>query len=103
MFVFLCLACGLTYAYYYIWASPMAHWVKNLPAMQETQEIWVQFLGWEDLLEKGMATVSSIRAWRIPWTKELVSSSPRSRKELDTTHTHTHTHTTVYKIDNIGI
>ena len=83
----------------------MAHCVKNLPAMQGTQEIWVQFLGWEDLLEKGMVTFSSVRAWRIPWTKELVSYSPRSRKELDTTHTHTHTHThtTVYKIDNIGI
>ena len=41
--------------------------VKNLPAMQET---WVQSLGWEDPLEKGMATHSSILAWRIPWTKE---------------------------------
>ena len=41
--------------------------VKNLPAMQETQ---VQFLGREDLLEKGMATHSSILAWRIPWTEE---------------------------------
>ena len=41
--------------------------VKNLPAMQETQ---VQSLGQEDPLEKGMATHSSIRAWRIPWTKE---------------------------------
>ena len=41
--------------------------VKNLPAMQETK---VQSLGQEDLLEKGMATHSSILAWRIPWTKE---------------------------------
>ena len=41
--------------------------VKNLPAMQET---WVQPLGWEDPLEKGMATPSSILAWRIPWTEE---------------------------------
>ena len=41
--------------------------VKNLPAMQETQ---VQLLGWEDPLEKEMATHSSILAWRIPWTKE---------------------------------
>ena len=39
--------------------------VKNLPAMQETQ---VPFLGWKDSLEKGMATHSSILAWRIPWT-----------------------------------
>ena len=41
--------------------------VKNLPAMQES---WVQSLGQEDLLEKGMATHSSILAWRIPWTEE---------------------------------
>ena len=45
----------------------MAQMVKNLPAMQETQ---VQALGWEDSLEKGMATHSSILAWRIPWTEE---------------------------------
>ena len=45
----------------------MAQVVKNLPAMQET---WVQSLGWEDPLEKGMATHSSILAWRIPWTEE---------------------------------
>ena len=49
------------------WASPVAQTVKNPPAMQET---WVQFLGWEDPLEKGMATHSSILAWRIPWTEE---------------------------------
>ena len=49
------------------WASLMAQMVKNLPAMQET---WVQSLGWEDPLEKGMATHSSILAWRIPWTEE---------------------------------
>ena len=41
--------------------------VKNLPAMQRT---WVQSLGWEDPLEKGMATHSSILAWGIPWTEE---------------------------------
>ena len=41
--------------------------VKNLPGMQETQ---VQSLGWEDPLEKGMATHSSILAWEIPWTEE---------------------------------
>ena len=38
--------------------------------MQETQETWVQSLGWEDPLEKDMATHSSILAWRIPWTEE---------------------------------
>ena len=41
--------------------------VKNMPAMHET---WVQSLGWEDSLEKEMATHSSILAWRIPWTEE---------------------------------
>ena len=41
--------------------------VKNLPALQET---WVQFLGWEDLLEKEIATHSSILPWEIPWTEE---------------------------------
>ena len=45
----------------------MAQSVKSVPAMQET---WVQFLGWEDPLEKEMATHFSILAWRIPWTEE---------------------------------
>ena len=49
------------------WASLVAQMVKNLSAMQET---WVQFLGWEDPLEKEMATHSSIPAWRVPWTEE---------------------------------
>ena len=44
----------------------MAQGVKNLPAMQEMQETWVPSLGQEDPLEKGMATHSSILAWRIP-------------------------------------
>ena len=47
--------------------SLVAQMVRNLPAMWET---WVGSLGWEDLLEKGMATHSSILAWRIPWTEE---------------------------------
>ena len=45
----------------------MAQMLKNLPVMQETQ---VQSLGWEDPLEKGMATDSSILTWKIPWTEE---------------------------------
>ena len=45
----------------------MAQTVKNLPVMGENQ---VQYLGWEDLLEKGMATQFSTLAWRIPWTEE---------------------------------
>ena len=48
-----------------IGASLVAQLVKNLPAMRET---CVQSLGWEDTLEKGTATHSSILAWRIPWT-----------------------------------
>ena len=47
--------------------SLVAKTVKNLPAMQET---WLQSLGWEDLLEKEMATHSSVLAWRVPWTEE---------------------------------
>ena len=49
------------------WASLVAQMVKNLPAMPET---WVLSQGWEDPLKKGMATHSSILAWRIPWTEE---------------------------------
>ena len=49
------------------WASLVAQMVKNLPAIQETQ---VQTLDQEDPLEKGMATHSSILAWRSPWTEE---------------------------------
>ena len=48
-----------------IWASLVAQMVKNLPAMWGT---WVRSLGWEDPLDKGMDTPSSILAWRIPWT-----------------------------------
>ena len=49
------------------WASLVAQSVKNLPAVQETQ---VRALGWEDPLEKEMATHSSILAWKISWTEE---------------------------------
>ena len=47
----------------------MAQWVKNLPAMQETQEMLVQSLGSENPLEEGMATLYGILARRIPWTE----------------------------------
>ena len=53
------------YARQYSWASLMAQIVKNLPAVWEA---WVQSLGWEDPLEKGTASQSSILAWRIPGT-----------------------------------
>ena len=50
-----------------LWASLVAQVVKkNPPLMQETQELWVRSLGWEDSLEEDMATHSSIIAWRIP-------------------------------------
>ena len=54
-----------THTHVVVWASLVAQTVKNLPAMQETR---VQSLGQEDPLEKGMATHSSILAWRILWT-----------------------------------
>ena len=56
---------GIGYPFQYCWASLVAQLIKNPPAMWET---WVQSLGWEDSLEKGKATHSSILAWRIPWT-----------------------------------
>ena len=56
---------GISYPLQYSWASLVAQLVKNSPAMQET---WVQSLGWEDPLKKGVATHSRILAWRIPWT-----------------------------------
>ena len=54
---------GIGYPFQYSWASLVAHPIKNLSAMQE---IWVPSLGWEDLLEEGVATYSSILAWSIP-------------------------------------
>ena len=48
----------------------MAQQGKNLPAMQETWEMWVRSLGWEDPLAKEMATHSSVLPWEIPWTEE---------------------------------
>ena len=62
--------------------SLVAQRLKPLPAMQET---WVRYLGWEEPLEKEMATHSSILAWRIPWMEEPGGYSPRGRKEWDTT------------------
>ena len=55
---------GIGYPFQYSWASLVTQLVKNLPAMWET---WVWFLDWEDHLEKGKATRSSILAWRSPW------------------------------------
>ena len=59
------LAKGIGYPLQCSWASLVVQLVKNLPEMQK---IWVQSLGWEDPLEKGKATHSSVLAWRIPRT-----------------------------------
>ena len=56
---------GIGYPLQYSWVSLVAQLVKNLPEMWET---WVRSLGWEDSLEKGKATHSTILAWRIPGT-----------------------------------
>ena len=61
---------GLGNPLQYSWASLVAQMVKNLPAMQELQETQVRSLSQEDPLEEGMATHSSIIAWRFPWTEE---------------------------------
>ena len=53
--------------FHLVWTYLVAQTVKRLPTMRET---WVQSLGWEDLLEKEMATHSSILAWKIPWMEE---------------------------------
>ena len=61
---------GIGYPLQHSWASLLAQLVKNPPAMWET---WVRSQGWEDPLEKGKATHSSILAWRIPWTQSTGS------------------------------
>ena len=58
---------NFNYSCLYVGTSLVAQMVKRLPAMRETQ---VQSLGWEDLLEKEMATHYSTLAWKIPWTEE---------------------------------
>ena len=60
---------GIGYPLQYSWASLVAWLVKNLPEMWEA---WVRSLGWEDPLEKGKPTHSSILAWRISWTDCIV-------------------------------
>ena len=74
-------------------ASLMAQWVKNPPAMQETQENQVRSLGQEDPLEKEVASHSSILAWEIPWTEEpdrlQSKGSQTAGHACVTKHTHT--------------
>ena len=57
----------MSHKYRILWPSLVAQMVKNLRALQETR---VRSLGWEDLLEKGMATHAAILAWKTPWTEE---------------------------------
>ena len=70
---------------------PSGSAIKNLLAMQEMQEAWVQSLGWEDSLEMEMATHCSILAWTIPWTEEpgglQSTGSQTARHDLGTGYT----------------
>ena len=63
------------------WSSLVPQMVKNLPAVQETQ---VPSLGWEDPLEKGTVTHSSIPAWRIPWTEKPGRLQFRGHRKSET-------------------
>ena len=74
--------------------------VKNLPAMQET---WVRFLGQEDLLEKEMATHSSILAWRIPWTEEPGRPQSMGLQESDMTKQLNHHQYYINIFQNVGV
>ena len=65
----------------------VAQMVKNLPVVQRT---WVQSLVWEDPLERGMATHSTVLAWRIPWTEEPGRLQSWGHKESDTTEQRIH-------------
>ena len=71
---------GIGYPPQYSRASLLAQMVKNLPAVRETR---VRSLGWEDPLEEGMATHSSIVAWRIPWTEEPGGLQPMGSQRVD--------------------
>ena len=82
---------GKGYSLQCSWASLVAQWEKNLPAMQET---WVRSLNWEDPLEEGLATHSSILVWRIAmdrgaWQLQSMGSQ-RIRHDWVTKHTSTH-------------
>ena len=82
-----------------IWASLVAQPVKNPPAMQE---IWVWSLGWEGPLEKGMATHSSILAWRIPWTEEPGGLQFRGLQKVGYERAIKHIGHEIYRIEGTG-
>ena len=92
---------------------PCSSAVQNPPATQKIWETQVGFLVWEDYLEKGMTTDSSILAWRIPWTEEpgglQFIGSQRLRHDWSDsmhtharTHTHAHTHTHTHRWETMG-
>ena len=70
---------GIDYPPEYSWASPVAQLVKNLHAVWET---WARSLGWDDPLEKGKATHSSVLAWRVPWIVCTVNGVTKSQTLL---------------------
>ena len=70
---------GIGYPCQYTSASLVDQLVKNPPTMWKT---WVQSLGWDDALEKGMATYSSILVWRNPWTEDKIHGVTKSRTRL---------------------
>ena len=69
----------------YLWASPVARWVKNPPTIEETWETRVQYLGWKDPLKEETTARSRILVWRIPWTKNPGGLVSRVTKESDST------------------
>ena len=82
----------------YSWTSLVAQMMKNLPAVQET---WVQSLGWEDPLEAGMATHSSILAWRISMDRGVWRATVHAVTESDTTETtHRMHNVNTHKMEN---
>ena len=92
---------GIGYPLQYSWASLVAQTVKGSPAVRET---WVPSLGWEDPLEEGMATHSSILAWgihgqRSPWSSKELDTTERLSTAQDTkgqARMHTRTHTSYF-------
>ena len=87
-----------THTYKYTKTSLVVQTVEHLPTTWETR---VQSLGWENLLEKEMATHSSIFAWKILWMEELVGYSPWGHKESDTTERLTHIRCTAWWLKNL--
>ena len=79
----------------FIQAGLMAQQIKNPAAMQKTREAWAGSLGWENSLEKGMATHSSILAWKIPWAEKPGRLQSKGSDMTATEHAwlHIYTHT----------